>query len=154
MREIKFRVWDTAQKKMITDGVVHDGGVWNDEWEFLSMGLGGDLRLESSCDNGKDGLHEHAIGFEADRFQLMQFTSLCDKNGKEIYEGDVLSFIYSTDEYRLISPVFWREDMLGWSVRFSIPKGYAPQFCVLPTLYDIEVIGNIHENIELLEGLK
>jgi hypothetical protein len=61
MREIKFRVFDTRSKKMITDEVCFQ----------LALGLNGSI---------KAGISEDV---------LMQFTGLTDKNGVEIYEFDV-----------------------------------------------------------------
>ena len=69
-----------------------------------------------------------------------QFTGLHDKNGKEIYEGDI------PDGY---GAVFFSNEYLGYfaeSTEFEC--GYKP-ICDIPI---IEIIGNIHENPELLEG--
>ena len=73
-----------------------------------------------------------------------QYTGLKDKNGKEIYEGDIVSghnpYYIGTFE------IAWREDKAGWF-------GFAKDDYTWP-LYNMEhpkVIGNIHENPELLE---
>jgi len=69
-----------------------------------------------------------------------QFTGLHDKNGKEIYEGDI------PDGY---GAVFFSNEYLGYFAK-------ANEFeCEYKPVYDIpiiEIIGNIHENPELLEG--
>ena len=85
---------------------------------------------------------------------LMQFTGLHDKNGKEIYEGDIVRLYgwwnasgpagFDSD----IQPVIWDEEVCGFSP-------YAIYDCdcgVYHAPEETEVIGNIHENPELLEG--
>ena len=68
--------------------------------------------------------------------ELMQFTGLYDKNGKEIYEGDIVETPFG------IGRVF---DRLGcWFVETQKELGYFAS-C------DLEVIGNLYENPELLE---
>ena len=69
---------------------------------------------------------------------IMQFTGLLDKNGREIYEGDVLKFHdRSTDQ------VFYDQG----TVQFTMQNRW-----LWPYTSGSEVIGNIYENPELLEG--
>lgn len=77
---------------------------------------------------------------EEDDVQIMQFTGLLDKNSKEIYEGDIL-YIHL---YGKQSDVYQLEDG-RWLLR-----GYGAVYSW--EAQEIEVIGNIHENPELLEG--
>ena len=74
--------------------------------------------------------------------QIMQYTGLKDKNGKEIYEGDIVNID------GLIVPVIWYAG--AWMVEyFTIPtKSYLSHFDEL----DVEIIGNKYENTELLSG--
>lgn len=113
MREIKFRAWDRKGKQMI-------------EHEHLMM----------TCD-GFSALDEEATMFPMEI--IMQFTGLLDKNGKEIYEGDITTSEIS-DEPKEV--VFWEgcfchkwEDGRG---HIFNPK-------------KLEIIGNIYENPELLK---
>ena len=74
MREIKFRAWDTINKKFIIDDeddgfvVTPDGSIqtWNKNAETYM-----------SSDRGRGAI-------------LLQYTGLKDKNSKEIYEGDIV----------------------------------------------------------------
>jgi len=84
------------------------------------------------------------------KYIWMQYTGLKDKNGKEIYEGDIFDCIYKEDgcKHRLL--VIWDED----DARFKLKNfGECDQPNVTQTFSDMqrhEVIGNIYENPELL----
>ena len=83
---------------------------------------------------------------DRDDFELMQFTGLYDKNGKEIYEGDIVSGVNGSINgigMKFTMSIKWDDHRVG----FNIPlfkNDYNP------THY-YEVIGNIYENPELLE---
>lgn len=122
-REIKFRAWDKEGKKMLEMSVST-----NYQPHFLQ-----DLKSFGG------GFREL---FDPD-LELMQFTGLKDKNGKEIYEGDIVKdFDW---EERLCEVAF-----NGWSWRLkNIQSGWWKDWSS-----DLEVIGNIYENPELLEEVR
>jgi uncharacterized phage protein (TIGR01671 family) len=72
--------------------------------------------------------------------EILQFTGLKDKNGVEIYEGDVVR----TPDNTQIMKVVW--GYCGWGLQYLDTRS-APGFL---NWKSIEVIGNIHENPELL----
>jgi uncharacterized phage protein (TIGR01671 family) len=134
MRQIKFRAWDkTGQHPCMieVESVMYD--------EFDKMSISGKPFDE---DNG---------GFthlEEGEFELLQFTGLQDKNGVEIYEGDIVeSDCYSNGAW------FGRnQPRTKYRVEYNNYKG---GFCFKGTdrqddSNSMEVIGNIHENKELL----
>ena len=92
------------------------------------------------------------VSYEVDETTVGQFTGLTDKNGKKIFEGDILKIhrksIYSTEEY-FFYKVDWGKDWNGWAL-ISIKSA---QSRYLDNAYNGEVIGNIHDNPELLEGV-
>ena len=127
MRQIKFRAWDLHN--MITDIYVIDFS----EVDEKEYGI-------------KDGIFVHTKSnwYLVSRQFVMQFTGLLDKNGKEIYEGDVVKGDWDVVKGIEVSAV----DFRGGS--FAIEKtglplswGYAHKEC--------EIIGNIYENKELLQ---
>lgn len=91
--------------------------------------------------------------------EIMQYTGLTDKNGKEIYEGDILRVpeLYETPEMTATAYVNWEVVFMFGSWHLKGPD-YTPELGST-TLYDehhsydedFEVIGNIYENPELLK---
>lgn len=128
MRQIKFKAWDPLNQQMLNHEQIIFGsfevedifGLDEDDWKFpkkmnlLSL-------LLSSC--------EH-------HYKLMQFTGLLDKNGREIYEGDVVQEGINKCE------VLW--GVSGWDPF---------EYCGGGELNSnqCKIIGNIYENPNLLE---
>ena len=88
-----------------------------------------------------------------DRSELMQYTGLKDKNGKEIYEGDIVRLSFQKDNpagvqddrwYKRVATVEWAKDYAGFNP-FCYQEHYQNEAGLL------EVIGDIYENGELVK---
>lgn len=140
MREIKFRAWD-SELNFYVDQLRYfielDGSVWFN----LGTNDGGDSLLDQS-----------------EKLIIEQFTGLHDKNGKEIYEGDIVAyFALHCDKYisdpseKTIGTVIFYKDRCQFLPQ-EIEKNIRGGNYITPWdfLKEIVIIGNIHENPELL----
>lgn len=91
------------------------------------------------------------VGFK--NIDLMQSTGLKDKNGKEIFEGDILAF--KTDDEVINVKIFWDEKHALFMFRSEKYNEEEPLAeLVEANTYPFEIIGNVYENPELLEELR
>ena len=89
--------------------------------------------------------------FEVEDYEIMQYTGLKDKNGKEIYEGDVVKFYDPNYKESSMSIVNWDMDNGRWNA-ISVLGDYSHDpMCPQKDInkYKVEVIGNIYENRKL-----
>lgn len=129
-REIKFRAWNVTQSKMLNNVGVHPD---------LAMDLSADDEYYKTNEDGR-----YLIGLGFDNYKVMQYTGLKDKNGKEIYEGDIMQGITG-----YISTIVFHEGIFCCRAENDHPnKGHMMSLSMVDTS---AVIGNIYENPELLK---
>ena len=119
----KFRVWKGLENRMV-DNVTHLNPLLLDE----------------------------SLSEEAKYNVLMQCTGLKDKNGKLIYEGDIVTYEWLTPLGKV-----WRNDgkyIVEWLDGFCLLSNIARYDIEHGTKRNVEIIGNIYENPELLEQTK
>jgi len=133
-REIKFRIWDCHTKEMA-----------------------GPKGMSFTCDNGRiDHFWNRVSDYEQrgnatrpldqERYKVMQFTGLKDKNGKDVYEGDLLGSVCLNTSITDCEIIFkggcFSVRQLGGEGWIDFAASYCERY---------EVIGNIYENPELLK---
>jgi uncharacterized phage protein (TIGR01671 family) len=135
-REIKFRAWDKKKKKWVQ---------LNDETR---------IGFYLSQEQDKIEVYILRLGFDYKNLVLMQYTGLKDKNGKEIYEGDVLANreVHGDSFYCLV------EYQLDGFYGTTYPsRNHSMPLHTIMTYEGAEyneIIGNIYENPNLIEDNK
>ena len=131
----KFRAWDKHGKKMFANDelIIWNGNVYANDSKKLT------------CNNLK--------GWSIDEEYLMQSTGLLDKNGKEIFEGDIISDGHTSRDIRHHQTLgFYTIDDNGVEGFFGDTASLEDFEEVSKYMSEnIEIIGNIYENPELLE---
>lgn len=133
MREIKFRAWNPETKEMYSRWI--DTAFGYENWTAVNDGA----------------------PYE-EKVVLMQFTGLLDKNGKEIYEGDIVGY-WGGNKNGARWIVGWDDNKSGWAAVYGETDitdlgesmSGRPAFKLSKKLCEKkEIIGNIYENPELL----
>jgi uncharacterized phage protein (TIGR01671 family) len=152
MREIKFRVWSKNDKKFLEDYhyPIGHSAIWLEMLSGRVLHIEPNCTYDTECELETKDLNELLKGIE-----VMQYTGLKDKNGKEIYEGDVISFIDMSTETSIINKAVIVFDESQSALRpQEIKKNYrgGHYYVHWNMIKDIQVIGNIYENPELIES--
>lgn len=124
----RYRAWDKENKKMIDVDILN----WNNgEVDFIGDGI--------------------TFILKANDIVLMQSTGLTDKNGKEIFEGDIVKVTDGDERTNFpdggIGTICGLDEIFMWYIDGQVHNGLFD----ISQEYYIEVIGNIYENPELLE---
>lgn len=127
MRDIKFRVWDNENKEMLKV----------QELDFESTFYGGRIAIRT------DQYNDY---FDTEDMILMEYTGLKDKNGKEIYEGDIIQY---DDIHKGV--VEYSEEYAQFILKET--GSIADEYEALGefNIKVFEILGNIYDNPELLE---
>ena len=129
---IKFRAWHKELGRMMS---ISD--MWFNVDSLGEIGL-------------NDAIMNDYITVSPDEIELMQSTGLKDKNGKEIFEGDIVD--YKGRE----AVVKWHGSYASFIYRFvdGLQERVSEWDPLFLACYNFEVIGNIYENPEFLEDSK
>jgi len=131
-REIKFRVWHNPSKTFLTK----DGGCFKSSSYIYATGsiLNGDF----------------------EDLTVQQFTGIKDKNGKDIYEGDILAWINSGDGSSVkvsikYGQIFFDNSPAVWALGCVFGTDHYNEYGLPKQLKELKIIGNIFEHPELIK---
>lgn len=131
MREIKFRAWDGKWNVMYySHGEPYGVYLFHEEW-----------MIATRFDNGY-GDKAGDVDIDGKDYHLMQYTGLKDKNGKEIYEGDIVGYKKQVVTMKYGKWMMINDQDLQNKILFD---------CLSDDPENTFVIGNIYENPELLK---
>ena len=147
MREIKFRVWHKPTKQFVKQDIFY-----LDKPSFigqLSVGLDGTLIQAGMYD-------DYSAVSNPEDYAIQQYTGLTDRNGQEIYEGDILGYPENRNDETMVE-IRWAEAYSGeqWC-EFDI-RDYKGQYIPGGKLSDFYggvhpdyrvVVGNIFEGVD------
>ncbi len=144
MREILFRGKRVDNGEWVEGNYIHRTKFYGDPDDKHFILVGG----EFDCD--------YYDAFKVDPSTVGQYTGLTDKNGKKVFEGDIVRYPIYQGSYRgedIHQVVFERR---GGSAYFGITMDDIETwyFCMSVPADLMEVIGNIHDNPELIGGEK
>ena len=135
----RYRVWVKIGKRMVfSDDIL---GIDYENKEIVTQ----QVYFENGLPDDRD-----IYCYDLEDIEFMQSTGLKDKNGKEIFEGDILAC--KTDDEVINLNIFWDEEhalFMFESKKYNEQEPLAE--LVENNTYPFEIIGNIYENPELLE---
>ena len=165
-RPIKFRVWDTQTKRYLYQAeyiATQYGYLMHDHPYKLCLNYP-DTHIDFTPE-------EAYVDYHRQRLVMEQFTGLLDKDGKEIYEGDIIRFsIHGVPHGRyrednIVEPVWYSDEQAAFVFgKYVVPEetnqyghkvgGYTWWYSMSDDVdkETLEVMGNVHQNPELVKA--
>lgn len=132
---LKFRAWDKVNEKLK---------------QVYSINFDKNGEIESIKEEYTEPNEIYAM-FDIGYFELMQSTGLQDKNGVEIYEGDIVEFKYPYDKrIKTKGIIVWNDDKACFGISMKETTEQYELYRITAENY-LTVIGNVYQNSELLE---
>lgn len=131
MKEIKFRIFDNSEKKFLIKNEKVSRGIFKDKVSEIVDFENNSVQINNP---------------EDERYIFLQYTGMKDINDKEIYEGDIVLYLNNGKK----AQVFWSDYSLAYHLDFDNESYDLGCF----TEAELEIIGNIYENPELLKEEK
>ena len=146
MREIKFRAWDLDNFNMLHSDKEEESGEGLIIWEIDNNGSPQFLepQIIDTCPGGE--YHEQTIEYRAPKQKIMQCTGLKDKNGKEIYEGDITEI-----EFGKKAEIKYIKNAGGFFLEIHHKVSKEQIQLTKSWAEEIEIIGNKYEDGDLIE---
>ena len=145
----KFRVWDTYEKEMLENVTP----LFDDSNSMMAIITDFQIKGSPGTSEIEIGSYDTTLKWDEFPYILMQSTGVKDKNGVEIFEGDILKIIEVTNEgiSEYITDVIWEDcSFVFKSEGVDYYDTFLGAFSGDP-LFELLVIGNVYENPELLE---
>jgi uncharacterized phage protein (TIGR01671 family) len=150
----KFRVWSEEYKMYVEDNHYPIGGDYS-----LSMTPNGYVEVIGMGDYTDDGAFSwgsiDSLEESAGDCIVEQCTGLKDKNGKLIYEGDLVEIMVwddiEEDMVETKGKIYWSKEDAAFFIYVALDEEYSLNDHETMYGQEIKVIGNVHENADLLE---
>lgn len=138
MREIKFRIWDKNKKIMYMARTI--GWAPQGLAPFICSLAGKPISEDEQNKIFHESGNTNYVNLYTSECELMQFTGLIDKNGKEVFEGDIVNDTRSEETL----------DVIEWGGQGFIMSEYDEVDDIFYCPTEWEVVGNIYENPGML----